>query len=68
MGITKIKMLSIERFNKTKLKLKGFLALIKQKIQYKGGKLPILVDIIIYTGLFLIGEPLKWFEPYLTEF
>jgi len=29
------------------------------KIQSKGLKLPILVDAVAYTGLFLTGEPLK---------
>ena len=50
---------SIKRFNGTKLKLKGFLTLMRQKIQYKGGKLLILADAVVYTGLFLTGEPLK---------
>jgi len=38
------------------------------KIQSKGLKLLILVDAVAYTGLFLIGEPLKWFEFYFLEF
>jgi len=29
------------------------------KVQSKGLKLLILVDTVIYTGLFLTGEPLK---------
>jgi len=29
------------------------------KVQSKGLKLLILVDIVAYVGLFLIGEPLK---------
>jgi len=38
------------------------------KVQSKGLKLLILVDIVVYVGLFLTGEPLKWFEPYFSEF
>jgi len=38
------------------------------KVRSKGLKLLILVDAVAYTGLFLIGEPLKWFEPYFLEF
>jgi len=38
------------------------------KVQSKGLKLLILVDAIAYTGLFLIGEPLKWFKFYFLEF
>jgi len=38
------------------------------KVQSKGLKLLILVDIVAYAGLFLTGEPLKWFELYFLEF
>jgi len=38
------------------------------KVRNKGLKLLILVDAVAYVGLFLIGEPLKWFEPYFLEF
>jgi len=38
------------------------------KVQSKGLKLLILVDAVAYTGLFLTGEPLKWFKPYFSEF
>jgi len=31
-------------------------------------KLLTLVDAVAYAGLFLTGEPLKWFEPYFLEF
>jgi len=61
-------MLLIERFNGTKSKLKGFLAQIRMKVQSKGLKLLILADVVTYVGLFLIGEPLKWFKPYFLEF
>jgi len=38
------------------------------KVQSKGVKLLILVNSIVYIGLFLTGEPLKWFEFYFLEF
>jgi len=38
------------------------------KVWSEGLKLLILVDAVAYIGLFLIGEPLKWFEPYFLEF
>jgi len=38
------------------------------KVQSEGLKLLILVDVVVYTGLFLIREPLKWFEFYFLEF
>jgi len=58
----------IKQFNGIKLKLKGFLAQIRMKIQAKGSKLLILADAVVYTRLFLIGEPLKWFKLYFLEF
>ena len=59
MGISKIKMPSIKRFNSKKAKLKGFLTQIKLKIRYKGIKLPIVADQVVYAGLFLTGYTLK---------
>jgi len=38
------------------------------KVQSKGLKLLILIDAVAYAGLFLTGEPLKWFEPYFLKF
>jgi len=49
----------IKQFNRTKLKLKGFLIQIRMKIQAKGSKLLISADAVAYIGLFLTGEPLK---------
>ena len=54
-GMSKVKMPSIKRFSGEKMKLKGFLIQIKLKIRYKGQKLPIVVDQVAYTGLFLAG-------------
>ena len=44
MGISKVKMPSIKRFNGKKAKFKGFLTQIKLKIRHEGVKLPIVVD------------------------
>ena len=68
MGISKVKILFIKRFSGKKAKLKGFLTQIKLKIRHKGVKLPLVVDQVAYTGLFLIGHILKQFKPYLTEY
>jgi hypothetical protein len=45
----------IKRFSGEKVKLKRFLTQIKLKIRYKRQKLPIVVDQVAYTGLFLAG-------------
>ena len=37
------------------------------KITQEEVKLPILMDQVVYIGLFLTGRALKWFKPYLTE-
>ena len=59
MGISKIKMPFIERFSSKKAKFKGFLTQIKLKIRHKGVKLPLVVDQVVYAGLFLTGHRLK---------
>ena len=41
---------------------------MKLKIRYKGMKLSIVVDQVIYIGLFLLRQVLKQFKPYLAEF
>ena len=38
------------------------------KLRYKGPKIAILADAVIYTGMFLIGRALKWFKLYLIEY
>jgi len=38
------------------------------KVQSEEIKLLILADAVVYTGLFLIGELLKWFKLYFLEF
>ena len=52
-------MLLIERFDRIRNKLKGFLTQMRIKILYEGAKLPILLDQVAYTGLFLIGRALE---------
>jgi hypothetical protein len=43
-GIFKVKMPLIKRFNRKKVKFKGFLTQIKLKIRYKRQKLPIVIN------------------------
>ena len=38
------------------------------ELRYKGLKIAILVDAVVYTGMFLTGKALKWFKLYLTEY
>ena len=41
---------------------------MKLKIRHKGVKLPLVVDQVVYAGLFLTGYIFKWFKLYLTEY
>ena len=41
---------------------------ISLKLRYKGPKIAILVDAVIYTGMFLIGRVLEWFKLYLIKY
>jgi hypothetical protein len=41
---------------------------MRLKIKYKRQKLPIVVDQVAYTELFLVGQALKWFKLYLAEY
>jgi len=41
---------------------------IRMKVRAERFKLLILADAVVYVGLFLIREPLKWFELYFLEF
>ena len=66
-GITKVKLLSIEHFNSTRLKLKGFLLQIRFKITQENMKITIPIDQVVYIGLFLTRRALKWFKSYFTE-
>ena len=66
-GISRVKMPLIKRFLGKRLRLKGFLTQMKLKLHYKGEKLLIVLDQVVYIGLFLIGRALEWFKPYLTK-
>ena len=37
------------------------------KVIQEKAKMGILMDQIMYVGLFLMGRALKWFKPYFTE-
>ena len=38
------------------------------KLRYKGPKIVILADVVVYMGLFLTGKALEWFKLYLMEY
>ena len=40
---------------------------IKIRIDNEGLKLATPFNKIIYAGMYLIGKPLKWFQPYLFK-
>ena len=48
-------------------KLRGFFTQIKIKITNEGLGLPTSIEQVAYTGLFLLGRALEWFELYLIE-
>ena len=41
---------------------------MKLKIRYKRVKLPIVIDQVAYTGLFLVRQAFKWFKLYLVKY
>ena len=67
-GTAKLKMLVIKRFNRTKLKLRGFLTQIRLKLYNKGHKVPTLANTVAYIRLFLLGRALEWFKLYIIEY
>ena len=54
-----VKMPLIEIFAKNKMKLKGFIMQVKIWINNKGPRLFILVEKVVYAGIYLTGKPLK---------
>ena len=38
------------------------------KLRYKGPKIVIPADAVVYMGMFLTGKALKWFKLYLIEY
>ena len=67
-GIAKLKMPVVKRFNGTRLKLKGFFAQMRLRLYNKGYKVLTQAKAVAYTGLFLLGKALKWFKPYMMEY
>ena len=60
-------MLLIKRFVGDLKKLKGFIVQIKFKIGQEGMRLNTPADKVAFAGMFLIGDLLRWFEPYFIE-
>ena len=60
-------MLLVKYFLGEVYKLRGFLMQIKIKITNEGLGLPIVIEQVAYTGLFLLGRVLEWFKSYFTE-
>ena len=50
---------AIKRYTGKRTKLKGFLTQINLKIQYKGDKLLLAADRVIYAGIYLLGRVLE---------
>ena len=38
------------------------------KLRYKGLKIAMLADTVVYAGMFLLGGVLKWFKPHPIEY
>ena len=67
-GKAKVKLLEVKRFNRTQVELKGYFTQISLKLKYKGYKITMLLNMVIYAGIYLTGRVLKQFKPYLTEY
>ena len=67
-GKAKVKLLEVKRFNKMQAELKKYLIQILFKLRYKGYRIIMPLDIVIYIKIYLIGRVLKWFKPYLMEY
>ena len=57
----------IKQFIGEPLKLKGFLAQIKFKIDQEGIRLNTVIDKVAFAGIYLTGDLLRWFKPYFAE-
>ena len=60
-------MLLVKYFLGEVYKLKRFLMQFKIKITNKGLGLPIAINQVTYTRLFLTGRVLEWVKPYFTK-
>ena len=67
MGLSRVKLPSIERFDRIRSKLKGFLLQMRFKVIQKKAKIGTPMDQVMYAGLFLMGRVLEWFKPYFME-
>ena len=67
-GILKIKLLIVKWYDSSRIGLKGYLIQILLKIKTEALMLSLVGDIVVYTGMFLIGRALKWFKPYLLKY
>ena len=67
-GKAKVKLLKVKQVNKTQAELKGYLIQILLKLRYKGHKIAMPPDAVIYTKIYLIGRVLEQFKPYLIEY
>ena len=67
-GIVKIKLPTVERYDGSRTGLKGYLTQILLKIKTKALKLSSAGDAVVYTGIFLTGRALEWFKPYLLKY
>ena len=54
-----VKLLVVKRFDRTRVKLKGYLMQMLLKLRYEGPKIATLADAVVYAGIFLIGKALK---------
>ena len=67
-GKAKVKLLEVKWFNRMQIELKGYLMQILLKLRYKGYRIIMPPDVVVYIGMYLTGRALKWFKPYLTEY
>ena len=67
-GTKKIKLLAVKRFNRSRIKLKGYFTQMALTFQYKGHRIAMPPDAVAYAGIFLIGKALEWFKLYLIEY
>ena len=50
------------------MKFKGYIIQMVFKLRYKGHRIAMPLDVVVYAGMFLIGRALKWFKLYLIEY
>ena len=67
-GKAKVKLLEIKQFNRIQAELKGYLIQMSLKLRYKGYRIIMPLNVVIYAGVYLIGRALEQFKPYLIEY